>query len=268
MPPLSRNRRASRRRANRTLSNYKIATRTSARAQARQIYALARRISSIQRRTRPETVTITRTSAPIAPISSTSSIGLVSWYTTSSTTSPAPVINFVFPPLGTPSNPSYGDANTNPPNLFARLSSFTLYGDMRFDTLVDTISPITLRIVVCQTKATRSDALSSADIFSPSNTGNSAFAQVFGPLQTGLARTVKVLSDKRYTLSYQRPSVTIKTRLRYLLNFYRDFASSSGTAGESIPKGAIYVFYATYTAASDQAAPTLRLMYKLAYFDN
>lgn len=263
MPPLSRNRRATRRRANRTLSSYKIATKTSARAQARQIYALARRISSIQRRTRPETVVIQRT-ADLVDFATT--YGTVSWFIQTSSSSSETTL--IAPQLGPAINTTAGDIGSTAgvPNNFARLLTFTLYGDLRYGEYVNTNSPFTLRIVVIQTKSTRS-SLSATDVFSPANTGNSAFAQVFGPLQLGLSRTARVLSDKRYTLSYQRPSVTIKTRLRYLDNFYRDTVSidSGLESSDPVGKGAIYVMYASYTLST--ALPSLRLMCKLAYSD-
>lgn len=260
MPPLSRNRRATRRRANRTLSSYKIATKTSARAQARQIYALARRISSIQRRTKPETLTIQRTASPV---SFNTSSGNATWLDGASGTAASP---FVVPPLGLIVSSSYGSSVSTGSNNFARLLSFTLYGDLRYNAYVNTNIPFTLRVVVVQTLSTRG-ALSADDIFTGDNTTSpSDFAKVYGPLQAGLARTAKVLSDKRYTLSYQQPSVTIKTRLRYLLNYYRDPNSSAIGSSETVAKGAIYVFYATY-ATSREVLPTLSLMCKLAYTD-
>lgn len=268
MPPLSRNRRVSRRKSNRTLSNYKIATRTSASAQSRQIYALKRQIQRIQHRTKPEVITFTRNSVAIDL--SAAAGGTTTWYTGSTTGSSAPITQIITPSLGVASPTAYGSLTTDSPNNFARLASFTVYGDLRFTGLTNANVPVTLRIVVIQTKTTRSDHLTESDVFTASNTGasGSSFSQVFGPLQTGLSRTAKVLSDKRYTLSYQRPSATIKTRLRYLLNFYRDSSSSTTGSSEPIPKGAIYVFYASYTLANDQTHPTLRLMCKLAYFDN
>lgn len=261
MPPLSRNRRYTRRRANRTLSSYKIATKTSARAQSRQIYALARRISAIQRRTRPETVTIQRTASAV---DFDTSAGNVRWFDGSSGTAAS---SFVVPSLGPTTDSAYGSATTSVPNNFARLLSFTLYGDLRYNAYVATNIPFTLRIVVIQTLSTRTDNLNESDIFTGNNTTSSSdFAKVYGPLQTGLARTAKVLSDKRYTLSYQQPTVTIKTRLRYLLNYYRDVNSTTSATSEEYAKGAIYVFYATYTT-SREVVPTLSLMCKLAYSD-
>lgn len=262
MPPLSRNRRVSRRRANRTLSNYKIATRTSARSQSKQIYALKRQIQRIQRQTKPELVTIQRTGQPIGDFTA----GLASWYTQAGTTS---MVQSITPQLGPIVNISYGatESSTGVPNNFARLLSFTLYGDIRYSEYTNATSPFTIRIVVLQTKTTRNSLISANDVFSPSNAGNSAFSQVFGPLQVGLSRTARVLSDKRYTLSYQRPSVTIKTRIRYLSNFYRDTANidSGSETSDATPKGAIFVVYSGYSLST--LMPTMNLMCKLAYSD-
>lgn len=260
--PISRNRRASRRRANRTLTSYKIATKTSARAQARQIYALARRISAIQRRTRPETVVIQRSGQPVSDFTA----GIASWYTQAGTTN---TVQSIGPQLGPIVNTSIGstESTAGVPNNFARLLSFTLYGDIRYAEYANTTTPFTVRIVVLQTKTTRNSVISGNDVFTTANTGNSAFAQVFGPLQVGLSRTARVLSDKRYTLSYQRPSVTIKTRIRYLDNFYRDTANidSGGETSDATPKGAIFVVYSGYSVST--LMPTMNLMCKLAYSD-
>lgn len=266
--PISRNRRASRRRANRTLSNYKIATKTSARAQARQIYALKRQIQRIQSRTKPETVVIQRTAQDISPGDNSVMYGTVQWFT--QTTTASGVVPGLAPQLGPSVNTTAGDTGSSAgvPNNFARLLSFTLYGDFRYEEYVDTNNPFTLRIVIVQSKTTRNSVIGPNDVFTSSNTGASAFAQVFGPLQCGLSRTARVLSDKRYTLSYQRPTVTIKTRLRYLSSFYRDSASaeSGASSSDALGKGTIYVLYAFY-ASHFTVFPELHLMCKLAYSD-
>lgn len=253
-------RRASRRRGRRTLSNYRIATRTSARSQASQIYGLKKWISRIQRRTKPEIITVQRSAAPI---STTDASGYFRWIEDVTSTS-----GYAFPPLGPVVNNTSGPRTTSPTNNFARLLSFTLYGNLQYTALSATSVPETWRVLIIQTIASRSNTLSTDDIFTSGESGTNAFNATFGPLQTGLARTAKVLSDKRYTLSYQRPNVTLKTRLRYLRPYYRDTNSSSSgeSSSDVIPKGAIFVFFSRYTTAQD-AISTLNVMYKLAYTD-
>ena len=115
-------RRASRRK---TLSNYRIATRTSAKAQSRQIYALKRRINVIQKRTKPEILISRRTISTILDFTSNTT-GRVLWTAATGTA------NAFVPPLGS----LYGDLNptgsSSPTNNFARLLSFTLYGNFYY----------------------------------------------------------------------------------------------------------------------------------------
>lgn len=240
----------------RAMTNYAIATRTSAKAQSRQIYYLKRRINYIQRRTKPEVITVQQTMQQIALAITTT--GNIVWNTNTTDVSS----QFAFPYLGTINSMSDGSPTSNPPNNFARLLSFNLYGNLQYASLAANSIPLTLRIVIVQTRATRGTGLSIADVFTQGN----AFNMTYGPLQTGLARTCKVLSDKRYQLSYQRPNITIKTSLKYLLPYYRDETGTTGTISENVPKGAIYVFYAVHTRA-DSSTANLNLMYKLAYTD-
>lgn len=256
-------RRVSRRRGRRTLSSYHIATRTSARSQAKQIYALNRRVSRIQRLTKPEIVTIQRSASEITDLNRLNNN--IQWITEGNSTS-----NFAIVPLGPVSDTNSGSGTAPVVNNFARLQSFTLYGNFQYSELVTAPTPQTLRIVIVQTKATRGSTLTSSDIFTGGEPGANPFNATFGPLQTGVSRTCKILSDKRYYLDFQHPNVTIQTRLRYLRPYYRDTTSSSSGSGssESIPKGAIFVFWSHYSneiTLTDTAA--VNFMYKLAYTD-
>lgn len=132
---------------------------------------------------------------------------------------------------------------------------------------------MTLRVVIVQQRTTRSEAINVEDIFSTfgslSDHAANYFNAVFGPLQMGLARTCKVLSDKRYVLSYQRPAVNMRTNIKYLTNYYRDTASaSSNTGSDSYSKGTIYVFYACYGQGLAENPATMNFSYKLAFIDN
>lgn len=251
-----RKRYVSRRRARRTLSNYRIATRTSARAQSKQIYYLNKKINRIQRLTKPEIVINERQSATIAQASSA-----VPWTYGSSS------LNYIGPSLGAAGTGVNNNLTDNPSNNFARLQSFVLYGNWQYTTPSSTSVPETLRVVIVQLKSSRNEAINASDIFSGDASGTqSPFVQVYGPLQKGLARTCKVLSDKRYQLNFQRPCVTIKTKLRYLLNYYRDNNSAEGPTSDQFPKGSIMVFTAFYTP-SETIASNIQLYSKLAYTD-
>ena len=209
----------------RKLSNYNIATKTSAKAQSRQIYALKKRINYIQRMTKPETKIQQRVATDLSLTAASRS--MISFPLLSSAE------NYICPSVlaaNTVSDTSasgYPSSSSNPaeslvgPNRFARARSIVFYGNWQYGAITATNTPLTLRIVIIQTKTTRATELVSDDIFTSGNSASNNFAAVYGPLQAGLARSCKVLSDKRYQLNYQRPNVSIQTRLRYLLNFYR-----------------------------------------------
>lgn len=247
-----------RRTGKRYLSNYNIATRTSAKSQSKQIYFLKKRINKIQRLTKPEIIIIQRNSSNIEL---QSNVGTVSWISSDSSST-----GMIQPSLGSINKNVIGSVNSNVPNNFARLNGIKIYGNLQYSQVSSSSVPVNLRIVVVQQRSSRQTALSPSDIFTSGESGSSNFSAVFGPLQNGLARTCKVLSDKRYCLSYQNPSVNIKTNLPYLMNFYRDANSDSSGESESYFKGTIYVFYAIYTSSSVPVG-SLNMLYKLAYTD-
>lgn len=265
-----RYRRRGTRRTSRKLSNYNIATRTSARAQASQIYSLKRRINVIQRLTRPQVITLvwnTQNSTTYTDKSiniSGNARGIIPWgYTTSAAT-----LNAIYPPTDTKSSVS---VNATGHITFARLHSYTLQGNL---TLVSGSYPETVRIVIVQLKTSRDSTVAVDDVFQESNSGANLQVATYGPLQTGLARTVKVLSDKKYRLDLYHPQVQIKTRLRYLLSYYRDSDSITSTAAttqtqsETQFKGSIMVFYsAARNDGDDESSSSINmcLTSKLAY---
>ncbi len=248
--------------AKKPLSNYNIATKTGRKSQAKQIYYLKKRINKIQRLTKPEIVTIQRNSTSFDLVNSQERVG---WLVDTSGGN----ISQIEPVLGPINSSVIGLMTAAVPNNFARLLSFKLYGNMQYTSLTEISVPVNVRIVIVQSRSSRPSDIAPNDIFTSNSTGVDNFSAVFGPLQTGLARTCKVLSDKRYCLSYQRPSVNIRTSLKYLMNFYRDqniSGSNPSATSEQYSKGAIYVFYAIYTTAQESVGK-LNLMYKLAYTD-
>lgn len=247
------------RRKRSTLSNYKIATKTGAKAQSKQIYALKKRVNRIYRMNKPEVRVQQRLGSGAAFQTSTS--GVFNFDTVSGGAASTAIV----PQLGSVISADTGSA---PINNFSRLRNFSFYGMLQYNTMSATSKPVTLRIVIVQTKTTRSDNITAEDIFSSGTDTSSGFQRVYGPLQLGLSRTCKVLSDKRYVLSYQRPNVTIRTNLKYLLNYYRDSAASSGGSSESVAKGTIYVAYSVFgSGLADSPALTVN-SYKLAFIDN
>lgn len=261
------------RKRSRKLSNYNIATKTSAKAQSRQIYALKKRINYIQRLTKPEikiqqrvasalTLTSLDRSAIAFPLLTAAEHNIYPTVLAANTVSE----NYQ---AGDPNSTSNSAEALVGPNRFARARSIVFYGNWQYSTIAATNTPLTLRIVIVQTRTTRASELEADDVFTSGNISGEGFAAVYGPLQSGLARTCKVLSDKRYQLNYQRPNVSIQTRLHYLSNFYRDANeyNSSQLGSETTPKGAIVVLYALYSPAATISSSSLSLMYKLAYTD-
>ena len=119
-----RRRYVSRRRARRTLSNYRIATRTSAKAQSKQIYYLNKKINRIQRLTKPEICIVERQCNAITPPSA-----VVNWKYASGAQS------YLSPSLGSGDDAVNSGATLVYANNFARLNSFTLYGNWQYSSL-------------------------------------------------------------------------------------------------------------------------------------
>lgn len=245
-----------------TLSKYKIATKTSARAQSRQIYALNRKINRIQRLTKPEIKIQWFESNTLQP------------GTPSDSNNTSYLFSYVFP---------FGPID----GQFARFQDMTIYLNSSYNTYAATNAPFYLRLVVTQTKATRSDNLTVYDVFNyndtltaptvgsgwlVSNTGNrTAKDAFFGPLASGLGRTAKVLTDRKFYLTHMRPTVAAKLKLKKLLNYYKDVNNTgSGSASEPIAKGQIHAFLLIYNPTTGQTAVNINFDFnaKIAYTDS
>lgn len=240
-----------------TLSGYSIATKTSARAQSKQIYALKKRVNQIYRLTKPETQIQVRQATAITQTSST--VNSANFPQSGSSTNAAITPSVFFATTG---NETTG---AEPVNNWVRSHSLSIFGNWQYDTVDSANAPLTLRLVIVQQKKTRQNQLAANDIFQ----GDSSFTQTFGPLQDGITATCRVLSDKRYNLNFQRPNINIKTSLRYLYNFRRDTSSTlGGTSSDGSPAGSIYVFYSIYGSVTELPTNTLQIGYKLAWSDN
>lgn len=245
-----RGRRSYRRyRKRKTLGSYAIATRTSARSQARQIYALNRKVNLIQRRTKPEIMTWTQALAGSPVWSNT---GALSWVA----------------PVGPEQN-----TENEVQGHFARLLGFNLYAAINYTTLTETSQPVIFRCVVVQTVATRQSAPTIGDIIEGVSTQTSISSRlardgIFGPLAQGLARSFKVLNDRKYYLSYQRPFVSIKISRKRLLSWWSDPNNN-----EPVNKGEIYVIIVGYVSGTNESTSmttqpfTITAQTKLAYTD-
>lgn len=269
-----RSRRYGRRGNRRTLSSYSIATRTSAKAQSRQIYALRRRMTRIQRLTKPE-IKI----APLVNGALATDEGVIpTGYTNVRVFTPQSLSNIV---SESTNNPGAGVAVLD--GRFARLQSITLKGIVTYRTSVITgagdyppeyadlqRSMAMMRVVLIQLKSTRSNGLPApSDVWSYTVAGSdqaegttylTPLALMRGPLRLGLGRIAKVLSDKTYMLSDTRQAVNIKTKLRYLKPWYR-------SQTEDIAKGTVAMYVMMYTADTLTSDIVFDYVSKCAYTD-
>lgn len=222
----------------RTLSSYSIATRTGARAQAKQIYSLNRRITSIQRRTKPE-IKVLYSALSTAPSNG----------------------NFA-------GNPSVAFSPTLDGN-FCRLQNATVFFRASYQAVSDTSQPVTIRVLVLQTLASRATQVENNDIWGEaafsganSNTVGNYIEGVFGPLRTGLARTLRVVADRRLYLSDQRPQIFARINCKRLLNYYK-------AANDNVAKGSIIVAIMGYCPGTNDGTAAVNVSFrtKVAYTD-
>lgn len=252
MPYGRRNYRSRRYRRRNALSNYNIATRTSARSQANQIYRLKRRIRNIEARTKPE-IQLFRTPA-------------VTYTSPSASQSQNGSQVAVYRPF---SNEFTIDGK------FARLQDLTAYLTIRTYPGTGTgVSPsapqLTVRVVMIQTKATRDTPINFNDVFYGSEletndttalANTTALEYLSAPFADGLARVGKVYYDRRYTVTNDYPLKVTKMKFKRLLNYYT-------AEGETIPKGDINLFVLIYTPGYSQGGYTVTVSSKLAYTDS
>lgn len=240
------------RRGKSNLSNYSIATRTNSRSQATQIYALKKRIDNIQRRTKPEIKQLVNNSQITVPTFTAGNNSLLNMQYIAGIT---------------------GDGEGTGGNNFCRNLTYKGYFSANYQTISNDVQPVNFRIVIFQTKATRDSWVNFNDIFTGINNAtqettaisNSDAQTAFNsPLKEGCARTVKILSDRKYYLSYQRPQITAKITVNRLLNTYK-LNESDGS--EIIGKGVIFAFILAYTPSSTVLNYNMDYNQKLAYTD-
>lgn len=236
-------------------SMYKLYKNRSSKAQSRQIYGLNKKLKWIQRLTKPE-VKI----APLVQGSLLSSTG-------------GTLINGVriFPPIELTNLRPQGsdpDAAGNQgcdilDGRFARLQNLTIKGVFSYvnGTTVD-LDPVDLqrmlaymRIVIIQTKTSRGTVVNTNDLWSTTVDGTttieagtgtalSPYSMIRAPLRIGVARVGKVISDKQYMLTDTKQAVNIKTKLKYVKNWY-------AAPAESGPKGTVYMYVMLYNMNND-----------------
>lgn len=248
------------RRPKTTFSKFSTYKNRTSSAQAYQIYRLNKKINYIQHRTKPE--------VKIAPFIE----GVVETATANIAKRPNGFVLTNFVPEDTANVPA-GSVKIN--GRFARMQSLKIIGTLTYSKALDSNvdmqrMPIYMRVVIVQLRSARTDEIRTDDIWSltvgPGTAGADLgeYAKMRAPLATGLARKCKVLSDKKYMLSDTRQSVDIKTKLKYIKNWY-------SAPAEIHAKGEIVMFVQMLNpigaATDDPNKAQFNFVTKLAYTD-
>lgn len=239
-------------------SMYKLYKSRSSGAQARQIYGLNKKLKRIQRLTKPEIniaplVSTTMRSDQGTAIYTGSNVKLFGLNLTNMVSADAEAVA--------------GYARLE--GRFARIQNITIKGTFSYYNAIAGLSvavqdlqrqPAYARVVIYQTKTARDAMPDSADVFSITTSGTSNdstgsagtllsnYALMRAPLALGLARVAKVLSDKLYTISDTKQSIMIKTKLKYVRNWYQ-------APSDNAPKGQVRMMVLLYnTSASNDDA--------------
>lgn len=239
-------------------SMYKLYKNRSSAAQSRQIYGLNKKLERIQRLTKPE-INI----APLVSRSLSSNLGIpvfsgsnVKYF------DPVQLTNLI----SADATAQGGYARLE--GRFARIQNITIKGTFSYLNAVDVTDvqrqPAYARIVIFQTKTTRGDQLTVNDVFTTSTTGTVSdstgsegsllgnYSLMRAPLALGLARKAKVISDKLYMISDTKQAIMIKTKLKYVRNWYQ-------APNETGPKGNVIMMVLLYNTSSNNATEAIAL---------
>lgn len=206
MPRTSR-RRTSRKR----LSTSRVLTRTSARAQARQIIALRNRINRISRLNRKELRNFQQTYSKTFTSSAFSSV-----YDT------------------------WGMSTSFMSGQWTKLRGFSINGILEYADNREAFpqNNITrsgsIRLVIYQIIQSRVSTVNIDSLLEIGATGTDYELNTTRPLKNGVTSFVKILYDRTYTLSNQVPQRRVRIYLRKLLNLHKE-------TDDTVPKGTIKV---------------------------
>lgn len=230
------------------LSKYNTYRNRSSVAQASQIYSLARRINRIQKLNKPEIKLAHSNQSDTLTFTDQLSQNVYSLLLNDSTA----FFNVI-------------DGN------FARLNSLRLTMSYRYEdaTLVDISNdgktsqrlpqPIYLRMLFVQFKASRQNDVDYNELFDATTN----FTRVRGPLADGSARIVKILSDKKFMINYNRQTINKVIKFKYLRNYYKP-------TSEPYAKGDVRLYIQAWNPnASSDASTNVVLTFnvKVAYTD-
>ncbi|UPW41443.1 capsid protein [Dipodfec virus UA23Rod_4953] len=253
-------RRYAKRSGKRSFSSFNLYKRRTSKAQAYQIYRLNKKINRIQNRTKPE--------VKIAPL-------VQSTFTTPTTANTSRSSGYILTNFVSEETSVVPAGYVKINGRFARMQSMKITGTFTYTKAIASNldmqrMPCYLRIVIVQLRAARTDEIRTDDIWTlttePAGAGTvlSEYGKMRAPLAVGLARKARVLSDKKYMISDTRQSVDIKTKLKYIRNWY-------SAPSEVHAKGEIVMFAQVLNVIGDvvddpnQASFTF--VSKLAYTD-
>lgn len=243
-----------------SFSKYSTYKNRTSKAQAYQIYRLNKKINYIQHRTKPE--------VKIAPL-------IQGTFTTPASASASRASGYVMTNFVSEDTANVPSGYVKINGRFARMQSLKITGTFTYTkSLTSNVDmqrmPCYLRIVIVQLRAARTDEIRTDDVWTlttePGGTGTalSEYNKMRAPLAVGLARKCKVLSDKRYMISDTKQSVDIKTKLKYVKNWY-------SAPSEIHAKGEIVMFAQILNvigdATDDPNQASFNFVSKLAYTD-
>lgn len=228
-----------------TFSRYATYRNRSSASQARQIYLLNKKVNRIQKLNKPE-------------------IKLAHYNASDALNFTDELRENVYPILRNGDSPLSSVID----GKFARLNSITFTMSFRYDDASIIVrsetarrlpQPVYLRMLFVQMKASRQSSVDAGDLFDTT----SGFTRTRGPLADGASRIVKVLSDKKFMINYNRQTVNKVIRFKYLRNYYKP-------ATEALAKGDVFVYVQCWNPNSpvdDASNVVLTMNSKLAYTD-
>lgn len=196
-----------------TLSKSNIYSNKSASAQAKQISALNKKVSSIYKRTRPETQRYQLSDSVVFKNDSF-----------------ADTYKLFRPFAGISTNMTGNWVNIYGVNIRALMEYSDNY---QVDAAVDHQRTCSYRFIIWQTVKTGSSQQNISDVLLQSGSGTDYELQTIRPLKHGVSANAKILYDKTFTISHANPIKRHSINLRRLLNLHKE-------SGQSYPRGDMY----------------------------
>lgn len=242
----------------RMFSRFNTYKNRTAKAQAYQIYKLNKRVSAIQKATKPETQV--RYGDIYTAYNQTNS------FTTTAADATKALVFPVIPPRDF----------VNLQGRLARIKSVKVYGS--FHSAYDLVYPASVRLIFLQCKSMKIGIPTQDELIAFTNNDHAAFER--GPLRTGITSSYRILKTK--TLKLTQPQMrhkTFKISLKKVYNWRNEGVFSTIPIEtdfdvQQFPKGEIFclaLFSNTGFKSNSQSEFALLtlddLKYKMVYFD-